>query len=50
MILMIFIVWPFWDSVDASLTAEEWEQKSKDAALRAKFMQQLVLSTIFGDS
>ncbi|KAH9570727.1 hypothetical protein CY35_02G056400 [Sphagnum magellanicum] len=37
-------------SVDASLTAEEREQKSKDAALRAKFMQQLVLSTIFGDS
>jgi hypothetical protein len=35
---------------DASLTAEEREQKSKDAALRAKFMQQLVLSTIFGDS
>ncbi|CAK9217336.1 unnamed protein product [Sphagnum jensenii] len=37
-------------SVDASLTAEEREQNSKDAALRAKFMQQLVLSTIFGDS
>ncbi|CAK9876944.1 unnamed protein product [Sphagnum jensenii] len=37
-------------SGDASLTAEEREQKSKDAALRAKFMQQLVLSTIFSDS
>ncbi len=45
------VLWLSWDSVeDASLTAEEREQKSKDAALRAKFMQQLVLSTIFGDS
>ncbi|CAK9857750.1 unnamed protein product [Sphagnum jensenii] len=35
---------------DALLTAEEREQKSKDVALRVKFMQQLVLSTIFGDS
>ncbi|CAM6045308.1 unnamed protein product [Sphagnum compactum] len=37
-------------STDALLTAEEREQKSKDVALRVKFMQQLVLSTIFGDS
>jgi hypothetical protein len=37
-------------SADALLTAEEREQKSKDVALRVKFMQQLVLSTIFGDS
>jgi hypothetical protein len=51
MILICLCAWLSWDSVeDASLTAEEREQKSKDAALRAKFMQQLVLSTIFGDS
>ncbi|CAM6053997.1 unnamed protein product [Sphagnum tenellum] len=37
-------------SADALLTAEEREQQSKDVALRVKFMQQLVLSTIFGDS
>jgi hypothetical protein len=47
----VLVLWFSWDSVeDASLTAEEREQKSKDAVLRAKFMQQLVLSTIFGDS
>jgi hypothetical protein len=40
----------FCGSADALLTAEEREQKSKDVALRIKFMQQLVLSTIFGDS
>jgi hypothetical protein len=47
----VLVLWFSWDSVeDASLTAEEREQKSKDAVLRAKFMQELVLSTIFGDS
>jgi hypothetical protein len=47
MVLMFSV---FCGSADALLTAEEREQKSKDVALRVKFMQQLVLSTIFGDS
>jgi hypothetical protein len=37
-------------SVDPSLTAEEREEKLKQEKLRAKFVQQLVLSTLLGDN
>ncbi|MCO5551050.1 hypothetical protein L7F22_004546 [Adiantum nelumboides] len=37
-------------NLESSLTAEEREQKLKYATLQAKFAQQLVLSTILGDS
>ncbi|KAJ7534826.1 hypothetical protein O6H91_12G005600 [Diphasiastrum complanatum] len=37
-------------SFESTLTAEEREQKLKQATLRAKFVQQLVLSTIWPDS
>lgn len=36
-------------SVESSLTAEERAEKRKHANLRAKFVQQLVLSTLLGD-
>ncbi|KAI5083338.1 hypothetical protein GOP47_0003081 [Adiantum capillus-veneris] len=37
-------------NLETGLTAEEREQKLKHATLQAKFAQQLVLSTILGDS
>lgn len=37
------------NSVEASLTVEERKQRLKEAELRAKFVQQLVLSTLLGD-
>ncbi|KAJ7525198.1 hypothetical protein O6H91_17G041200 [Diphasiastrum complanatum] len=37
-------------SFESTLTAEEREQKLKQATLRAKFVQQLVLSTIWSDN
>ncbi|WVZ99587.1 hypothetical protein U9M48_044857 [Paspalum notatum var. saurae] len=36
-------------SIDASLTREEREQKRKQASVRATFVQDLLLSTLFGD-
>ncbi|XP_024389433.1 protein DEHYDRATION-INDUCED 19 [Physcomitrium patens] len=36
-------------SAESSLTAEELEEKRKHANMRAKFVQQLVLSTLLGD-
>ena len=39
-----------WESsIDASLTSEEREQKRKQASVRATFVQDLLLSTLFGD-
>ena len=37
-------------SVESSLTVEERAEKRKHANLRAKFVQQLVLSTLLGDN
>jgi hypothetical protein len=36
-------------SIDSSLTSEEREQKRKQASVRATFVQDLLLSTLFGD-
>uniref|UniRef100_A0A0A9D4H1 Di19 C-terminal domain-containing protein n=1 Tax=Arundo donax TaxID=35708 RepID=A0A0A9D4H1_ARUDO len=36
-------------SIDVSLTNEEREQKRKKASIRATFVQDLLLSTLFGD-
>ncbi|OEL13223.1 Protein DEHYDRATION-INDUCED 19 [Dichanthelium oligosanthes] len=36
-------------SFDSSLTSEEREQKRKQASVRATFVQDLLLSTLFGD-
>ena len=39
-----------WDSsIDSSLTREEREQKRKQASVRATFVQDLLLTTLFGD-
>uniref|UniRef100_A0A0D9WJP5 Drought induced 19 protein type zinc-binding domain-containing protein n=1 Tax=Leersia perrieri TaxID=77586 RepID=A0A0D9WJP5_9ORYZ len=39
-----------WDSrIDSSLTSEEREQKRKQASVRATFVQDLLLTTLFGD-
>ncbi|KAF7023143.1 hypothetical protein CFC21_035735 [Triticum aestivum] len=40
---------PWESSIDSSLTSEEREQKRKQATSRATFVQDLVLSTLFGD-
>ncbi|KAG2617557.1 hypothetical protein PVAP13_3NG181901 [Panicum virgatum] len=36
-------------SIDSSLSSEEREQKRKQASVRATFVQDLLLSTLFGD-
>uniref|UniRef100_A0ACD5W073 Uncharacterized protein n=2 Tax=Avena sativa TaxID=4498 RepID=A0ACD5W073_AVESA len=40
---------PWESSIDSSLTSEEREKKRKQATGRATFVQDLVLSTLFGD-
>ncbi|VAH62440.1 unnamed protein product [Triticum turgidum subsp. durum] len=40
---------PWESSIDSSLTSEEREEKRKQATSRATFVQDLVLSTLFGD-
>ncbi|CAM0882060.1 unnamed protein product [Alopecurus aequalis] len=40
---------PWESSIDSSLTSEEREQKREQATSRATFVQDLVLSTLFGD-
>ncbi|KAF8726690.1 hypothetical protein HU200_019156 [Digitaria exilis] len=43
-------LFPFWwHSIDSSLTREEREQKRKQASVRATFVQDLMLSTLFGE-
>jgi len=40
---------PWLSSIDSSLTSEEREQKRKQASVRATFVQDLLLSTLFRD-
>ncbi|KAM0864545.1 hypothetical protein ACQ4PT_043855 [Festuca glaucescens] len=40
---------PWESSIDSSLTSEEREQKRKQATTRATFVQDLLVSTLFGD-